>query len=1431
MYNTGRIKLQYNHLVVPTGCYNIYPPNIGIQQNGSAGTYLTYACGAAGIFPIDTLAIWWFQPNGIPTPVTNLQAQVVGSDVTLTWLDATQDTNGNPITVDSVQIWLGPVGSGQRLGAVGPGVQTFTATGLSDGFHTFAARAFHDSYGGGADTIRVLVGEFPWQPCDFDWVEINTIGTNTGLTQDDQNLGPFDLGFEVTYYDQTFNSVYVCSNGWVSFTSTSTRYFNSCLPDPQDPNNSLDLLFDDLYLPSGGQIYYYADAGSRFIVEWDHVPHISGMGTYTMEVIIGSDGSVSYQYNDMGASDATVGVEDATGSDASLQLWCQTFGDFQPVSQSAACFWSGPRVFGPVSGHVGLDGGNGNITQVVVHANGAGSPTVNPAANGDYAFDSVQVGNRVIQASLAGYHVDSVPVTIPDSLGITGVDFTLRRLDPPAPTGLTGSVNSATGVVTLNWDDSPDPLVDVYRLYRKLADSTNWTLRRTSVSSNTTDTLTVSGIYQYRVTAVDNDVSPPPVESLPSNTVTVLYGNLPPTFLSANGNFDDRIRLNWLAPGYNPAYELMYDDSSAESWFSVFGPGQPNGTQDYCAVRFTPPSPDSVGYPLPIQTVNIYLETDTPNLANVWLTPDNGGFPDLNNPYLTWQNIGAQGSPGWLTAHVDGQFSLPDASDFWVVWQFPPGVPGPQVGQDGNSPDSRSYWTYQFVWPNWISWTSEDFMARVWVGGQPGWGLVMSSGTPFGYSIDRIPSQHAVTIPDAKTVSAKQSKTVKASGPTLSSLSTITKNPNAATFPIALGDRLEQPYSHAPALIYQERPHRSTLDDVVYYKIYRDNTFLANDTIPPYDDVVGSANENVPHNYYVRAHYDNNQDSDSTNHVTARANMAPAAPTNLTGTPVGTTQMHLTWTDPNLNSDGSSCVDLATIHIYRDGVQVGIANAGAQSYFDTPPAPDQFYTWTVAGADEVPNLGPQSSGFIGAVVSPWQTCDYDWVEINAIGTNTGLTQDDQNLGPFQLGFDMLYFGQTFNGVYVCSNGWVSFTSTSVRYFNSCLPDPQDPNNSLDLLFDDLYLPSGGHVYYYADAANNRFIVEWDHVPHITGMGIYTMEVIIGSDGSVAYQYNDMGASDATVGVEDATGSDASIQLWCQTNGPFQPVSQTAVCFWSGPRGRVEGLVRQQTGNLPLAGARVETMELPSFTFTDSTGFYTLRLDSGTYTLRFSKDGFCDTTYANVVIGDSTITRNCTLRQPAAQFSITSLSLATWPGHVVTQPFTISNPGGQCPLDYTITDTSAWLSALPANGSIPSGQTVTITVTANPQGLPNGSNHQSALIISHEAPGSPNTIPVSLDISVHARVPGEIPTEYALYQNYPNPFNATTTFRFDLPQESDVKLVLFNLMGQAVAMVAEGRYPAGQHSLSYDATNLPSGMYLVKLEAGSYSSLKKILLLK
>ncbi len=89
----------------------------------------------------------------------------------------------------------------------------------------------------------------------------------------------------------------------------------------------------------------------------------------------------------------------------------------------------------------------------------------------------------------------------------------------------------------------------------------------------------------------------------------------------------------------------------------------------------------------------------------------------------------------------------------------------------------------------------------------------------------------------------------------------------------------------------------------------------------------------------------------------------------------------------------------------------------------------------------------------------------------------------------------------------------------------------------------------------------------------------------------------------------------------------------------------------------------------------------------------------------------------------------------------------------------------------------------------------------------------------------------LPTEYSLDQNYPNPFNPSTTIRFSLGAISNVKLRVYNLLGQQVLTLLDTRMNPGPHAVVFDAGKLSTGVYFYRLEAGPFSSVKKMLLIK
>jgi len=88
-----------------------------------------------------------------------------------------------------------------------------------------------------------------------------------------------------------------------------------------------------------------------------------------------------------------------------------------------------------------------------------------------------------------------------------------------------------------------------------------------------------------------------------------------------------------------------------------------------------------------------------------------------------------------------------------------------------------------------------------------------------------------------------------------------------------------------------------------------------------------------------------------------------------------------------------------------------------------------------------------------------------------------------------------------------------------------------------------------------------------------------------------------------------------------------------------------------------------------------------------------------------------------------------------------------------------------------------------------------------------------------------------PSHFALGQNYPNPFNPSTQIEFRIPETGNVKLAVYNLVGEEVALLVNGQVEAGVHEVTFNADNLPSGAYFYKLQSGSKVEVKKMLLTK
>jgi len=81
------------------------------------------------------------------------------------------------------------------------------------------------------------------------------------------------------------------------------------------------------------------------------------------------------------------------------------------------------------------------------------------------------------------------------------------------------------------------------------------------------------------------------------------------------------------------------------------------------------------------------------------------------------------------------------------------------------------------------------------------------------------------------------------------------------------------------------------------------------------------------------------------------------------------------------------------------------------------------------------------------------------------------------------------------------------------------------------------------------------------------------------------------------------------------------------------------------------------------------------------------------------------------------------------------------------------------------------------------------------------------------------------------RNYPNPFNPSTTIDFAIPTQSNVKLTIYNVIGEKVAELVNRELTAGYHSINFNASNLVSGIYFYRLQSNDFAETKKLVLLK
>ena len=102
---------------------------------------------------------------------------------------------------------------------------------------------------------------------------------------------------------------------------------------------------------------------------------------------------------------------------------------------------------------------------------------------------------------------------------------------------------------------------------------------------------------------------------------------------------------------------------------------------------------------------------------------------------------------------------------------------------------------------------------------------------------------------------------------------------------------------------------------------------------------------------------------------------------------------------------------------------------------------------------------------------------------------------------------------------------------------------------------------------------------------------------------------------------------------------------------------------------------------------------------------------------------------------------------------------------------------------------------------------------------------------SLTVTTATDGPADVPAEFALHQNYPNPFNPTTTIRYDIKERSDVTITVYDAMGRAVVQLVDGSRAPGSYEVEWNARSMSSGVYYYRIDAGTWSATRGLMLVK
>jgi subtilisin family serine protease len=433
-----------------------------------------------------------------------------------------------------------------------------------------------------------------------------------------------------------------------------------------------------------------------------------------------------------------------------------------------------------------------------------------------------------------------------------------------------------------------------------------------------------------------------------------------------------------------------------------------------------------------------------------------------------------------------------------------------------------------------------------------------------------------------------------------------------------------------------------------------------------------------------------------------------------------------------------------------------------------------------------------------------------WEDIAATGIEI-LPDTDDGEETVYLPFNFKFYGSLKNTITISTNGLLTFGDHG-SWLNDPIPSSWEPNDMIAAFWDDLRpWDNTGHIYY--RATPEALLVQYEAVGNFWGTGTATFQVKLLPDGTIYFYYKDVStlevSNSATIGIEN---EDASDGLQVVFNNDY--VKNNLAVMITPPSGGFITDVSHPWGVIPAHSSQLVEASIS-----------TSGLDAGMHqhSLQIRSNDPINPSMA--IPFELTVTESNPNNPPLVVGKIKKQNIKRGTTATLDLSRIFRDPDGDV-LSFTAAATNPALAGMAMHGNtlqitgLLPGTTMINIVASDGRGGLAGTSFELKVTGGKKDNGKGAKTAAASDPEVEIISWNEV-------VNYPNPFRGETTISYSLKQDSYVKLQVFSVLGKPLTVMVDGVQQAGQHNITFDASLLPAGIYLYRIQVADTITTKRM----